>query len=123
MYHVEFAFTASGDGELSVNEGDRVSVKQKHDDSGSCEWWLVGYNEKEGFVPAAYLTPFGDDVYCVEYDFDGDEDGELSVPEGQFVRVRQQHDDEGNTDWWLCELEEKTGYIPSSYLTKREALC
>jgi amphiphysin len=118
FHHVEFSFTANNVGELSVTEGDQVCVKQKHDESGSCEWWLIQFNGKEGFVPAAYLSPVCEDAYCVEYDFDGDQDGELSVCEGQRVRVKQKHDDEGNTDWWLCECDGKTGYIPSSYLTK-----
>ena len=119
---MEFSFSAGGVGEMSVTKGDRVCVKQKHDESGSCEWWLIQFNRKEGFVPAAYLTPVCEDDYCVEYDFDGDEDGELSVSEGQCVRVKQQHDEEGNTDWWLCECEDKVGYVPSSYLAKRDVL-
>ena len=41
---------------------------------------------------------------------------EISLSEGQPVRVVQQHDLEGNTEWWLVEIEGKQGYAPANYL-------
>lgn len=53
---VLFTFDASGEAELSVEEGEMVWLLKSHDLTGNSEWWLV---QKEGgakgFVPSNYL--------------------------------------------------------------------
>lgn len=49
---VLYDFTADGEDELSVQEGDRCAVLEKDGD----DWWKVRNSEgKEGVVPASYI--------------------------------------------------------------------
>lgn len=59
-YIVEFNFEAQNVGELSVSEGDLVSVLRHSDSSGNPEWWLIQYNGATGYVPESYLSPVDD---------------------------------------------------------------
>ncbi len=40
------------------------------------------------------------------------------MAEGQVVKVIQPHDLDGNTDWWLIEVDGNQGYVPANYLYK-----
>ena len=55
LYMVEFNFEAQNAGELSVSEGDLVSVVRHSDSSGNPEWWLVQHNGATGYVPQSFL--------------------------------------------------------------------
>ena len=57
-YRAEYSFQASNSLELSVAEGERVSVVCCHDIEGNAEWWLVETvdGSKQGYVPANYLA-------------------------------------------------------------------
>ena len=57
---VEFSFEAQNAGELSVSEGDLVSVLRHSDSSGNPEWWQIRYNDATGYVPQSYLSPVGE---------------------------------------------------------------
>ncbi len=52
-YHVISDFSTTESGEISVNEGEQVIVKEKND----AGWWLVSADAGEGWVPSAYLQP------------------------------------------------------------------
>jgi len=56
QHQVIFSFDASGELELSVQEGEWVWLIEAHDLTGNNEWWLVK-NEggAKGYVPANYL--------------------------------------------------------------------
>lgn len=69
LYVIEFNFEAQNAGELSVSEGDLVSVLRHSDSSGNPEWWLVHYNGATGYIPESYLSPVGDS------DNEGEHDG------------------------------------------------
>lgn len=78
LYVVEYNFVAQSVGELSVSEGDIVSVLQHSDSSGNPEWWLIRSNAgSTGFVPESYLSPVGDNVSEGDGHADA-EDGESS---------------------------------------------
>ena len=58
LYSVEFDFEASSPAELSIHEGQMVSVLKMHDLQGNPEWWYVEEQENHlrGYVPASFLT-------------------------------------------------------------------
>ena len=56
------------------------------------------------------------EYYGLEYDFEALNKGELSVLEGQIVKIIRKHDSKGNPEWWLVEHEGKQGYVPNNYL-------
>ena len=56
------------------------------------------------------------EYYGLEYDFEALNKGELSVEEGQIVKIIRKHDSKGNPEWWLVEHEGKQGYVPNNYL-------
>lgn len=57
---VDFNFEAQNTGELSVTEGDVVSVLRHTDTSGNPEWWLIQCNGATGYVPQSFLSPMTD---------------------------------------------------------------
>jgi len=75
---VEFSFEAQNSSELSVYEGDVVSVLRHSDSSGNPEWWLIHYNDATGYVPQSYLSPVGenDSDNDIEDDVIHDQDGD-----------------------------------------------
>ena len=60
LHMVEFSFEAQSAGELSVTEGNLVSVLRYSDTSGNPEWWLIQCNGATGYVPQSYLSPLED---------------------------------------------------------------
>ena len=57
LHVVEFNFEAQNAGELSVFEGEIISVLRYSDTSGNPEWWLIQRNGVTGYVPQNFLTP------------------------------------------------------------------
>ena len=53
----------------------------------------------------------------VEFSFEAQNAGELSVSEGDFVFVLGYSDSSGNPEWWLVHYNNATGYVPQSYLS------
>lgn len=60
LHVVEFNFEAQSEGELSVFEGEIVSVLKYSDTSGNPEWWLIQSNGATGYVPQNFLSPVND---------------------------------------------------------------
>lgn len=56
------------------------------------------------------------EYYGLEYDFEGLNKGELTLNEGQIVKVLIKHDQKGNPEWWYVECEGHQGYVPKNYL-------
>ena len=82
-YVVEFSFEAQNAGELSVSEGDLVSVLRHSDSSGNPEWWLIRYNNATGYVPQSYLSPVGESYSDEEFEdnviHDQDDDDKIGT--------------------------------------------
>lgn len=70
LHIVDFKFEAQNAGELSVSEGDLVSVLRHSDTSGNPEWWLIQCNGATGYVPQSYLSLVSDNEDDVEDDDD-----------------------------------------------------
>ena len=56
--------------------------------------------------------------YRAVYGFQARSDIEISMAEGQVVMVIQTTDLDGNSDWWLIEINGQQGYVPANYLYK-----
>ena len=56
-YYADFVFEANSAAEVNLDEGQVVTVLQKHDLLGNDEWWLVDAGGEKGYAPASYLTP------------------------------------------------------------------
>ena len=68
-------FEAQNRGELSVHEGDLVTIKRPCDTSGNSEWWLVTGSGETGYVPSSFLEKYSE--YAEQDDDDdSDDDGE-----------------------------------------------
>jgi hypothetical protein len=65
----------------------------------------------------AFISQF----FYAAYDFEGTGMHTLSVKTGQVVLVLQQHDVQGNSEWWLVEDRVGgKGYVPGNYLRRYE---
>uniref|UniRef100_F1KRG8 Dynamin-binding protein n=1 Tax=Ascaris suum TaxID=6253 RepID=F1KRG8_ASCSU len=58
------------------------------------------------------------ELFKAEYDFEGADDIQLSIVEGEKLNVLRRSDDEGNSAWWMVRNEEGiVGYVPANYLS------
>ncbi|ELU16231.1 hypothetical protein CAPTEDRAFT_105924, partial [Capitella teleta] len=57
-------------------------------------------------------------LYQAIYPFQARNDLELTIAEGDVVLLIQQHDQDGNPDWWMVDLHGKRGYVPATYIFK-----
>ncbi|XP_069620254.1 rho guanine nucleotide exchange factor 37 [Ranitomeya imitator] len=51
-----YSFTARSQYEVSITEGEPVTVLEPHDKNGSPEWSLVEVKGQKGYVPSSYLV-------------------------------------------------------------------
>ena len=56
------------------------------------------------------------DTCTVLFDFQAENNSEITLKTGTTVKVLRKCDKSGNDEWWLVEHEERKGYIPASYL-------
>ncbi|OWF54976.1 dynamin-binding protein-like [Mizuhopecten yessoensis] len=57
FYFAEFGFEARTVTEVSMFEGQVVTVLAKHDQEGNTEWWHVDADGLRGYAPSIYLKP------------------------------------------------------------------
>lgn len=87
---------------------------------------MVAKSGQPNVVPNAGQTRNGSVLksfvgdHLVKYDFESHGPSELDVVTGELVRVIKQHDVSGKPEWWLVEAKGKQGYVPASYLVKKE---
>ncbi|XP_061166815.1 dynamin-binding protein-like [Saccostrea echinata] len=55
FYYAEYAFQSRAANEVSLFEGQVVTVYVKHDEQGNSEWWYVDADGVKGYVPSNYL--------------------------------------------------------------------
>lgn len=56
------------------------------------------------------------DYYLMQYNFEGLNQGELTVQEGELVKVIWKQDQKGNSEWWFVEYNGLQGYVPGDFL-------
>ncbi|CAB3978860.1 DNA mismatch repair Msh2-like [Paramuricea clavata] len=107
-----YDYDAKSPGDLSIKAGQRVTVIN----SSSIDWWEGSYKGKVGFFPASYALKLQDKdvVLTCLYDFEGEEDDELSIAEGQILVLIT---DEGN-GWMVGRGADGEGIFPSTYVEK-----
>ncbi|GEQ70690.1 hypothetical protein JCM33374_g4369 [Metschnikowia sp. JCM 33374] len=129
-----YAYDASGDDELTVSQGEGLAVLEEDDGSG---WTLVrGSTGDSGLVPTSYLQiNISEDaprktgpsvapkrgakrVQYVEalYDYNADEENELSLRAGDRIVLVQ--DDTDGSGWSEGEINGQTGLFPTAYVKK-----
>ncbi|KAM9900035.1 hypothetical protein OXX79_005370 [Metschnikowia pulcherrima] len=129
-----YPYDAAGDDELTVTQGEKLSVLEEDDGSG---WTLVSASAgQSGLVPTSYLQMNqGEEsgkkagpsvapkrgakrVQYVEalYDYNADEDNELSMKAGDKIVLVQ--DDTDGSGWSEGELNGQTGLFPTAYVKK-----
>ena len=60
------------------------------------------------------------ETYIALYDFNAQDNNQLSVKRGQPVKIKQKCDMKQNSEWWLVEnIHKQTGYVPANYLSKQ----
>ncbi|KAM4704029.1 dynamin-binding protein [Rhinophrynus dorsalis] len=62
----------------------------------------------------------GNQVYYAVYTFKARSPNELSVSANQRLKILEFKDMNGNSEWWLAEVEGRRGYVPSNYIRKTE---
>lgn len=139
----KFAYSANGDGEISLSAGDELEVLEPHDGTG---WVLVRDGLAEGLVPFSYLELVPDMTrtssissstasmmsgkkkgpavapkrgakkiqYAIAlYDYQGRSDVELTIHEGDKIVLTGGNTGEG---WTEGELNGAIGSFPSNYV-------
>lgn len=56
LYIAEYPFSSGGQNQVSLFEGQVVTVLAKQDMEANTEWWMVDADGEVGYAPAAYLT-------------------------------------------------------------------
>ncbi|KAJ3172743.1 hypothetical protein HK101_011141 [Irineochytrium annulatum] len=131
-----YQYTASCDGELSLEIGDEIVVTNK--DTGSAAWWEGESSRGKGQFPVNHVEPMEEEPRPVStvrtsvasqpmprksetgfsvkavYDFKGETAGELTFKAGDFIKVV----DATDKDWWKGVFRGKEGLLPSSYVEK-----
>ena len=54
----------------------------------------------------------------VLYDFEAQDQAELSVSAGQYISLICPHDRIGCVEWWLVRTTSSQGYVPATYLAE-----
>eukprot|EP01134_Creolimax_fragrantissima_P000304 CFRG0304T1 len=130
-----YQYEATADDELTMHEGQPL-VEESADDGG---WTMVRNDQgKSGLVPTAYLVPRPaynhDNVHLVAnnvvggseshkavaiYDYDGEEESDLTFAEGDIILVTQ-FDEENGDGYWRGTCNGKEGVFPSMLVELEE---
>ncbi|XP_028414309.1 CD2-associated protein-like isoform X2 [Dendronephthya gigantea] len=129
---VLFDYEAEADDELSLAEGDLIRDIVKKEDG----WWEGELHGKRGMFPENFVEEISKNVVAetkstemkptpaapvvnekntlakVTFDYDAENDDELTLKEGDVVKVLDQ-EEEG---WWKGELNGNIGVFPSNFV-------
>uniref|UniRef100_A0A915CGC2 Dynamin-binding protein n=2 Tax=Parascaris univalens TaxID=6257 RepID=A0A915CGC2_PARUN len=80
---------------------------------------LEGYSQHLPYDAVSSAYDFEQtELFKADYDFEGADDIQLSIVEGEKLNVLRRSDDEGNSAWWMVQNEEGiVGYVPANYLS------
>ncbi|KAM4033739.1 dynamin-binding protein isoform 2-T3 [Anomaloglossus baeobatrachus] len=109
----------------SKTENGSVSTLQNNGDKGLNAANRKMHKRKTPSPVGSDLEPEGCDlegnqVYYVVYSFKARSPNELSVTANQRLKILEFRDMNGNSEWWLAEVEGRRGYVPSNYIRKTE---
>ncbi|XP_046860243.1 protein BZZ1-like [Xenia sp. Carnegie-2017] len=107
-----YDYDATSEGDLTVKAGQRMTLIN----SSSSDWWEGSYKGSVGFFPASYAMKVREKEVILKclYDFDGEEEDELSISEGQILVLIE---DEGN-GWMVGRAVDGEGIFPSTYVER-----
>ena len=75
----------------------------------------ITYESSDKLVDLNPIECVENTTFIVEYNFEAINPGELTVCEGQVVRLIRKHDSKGNNEWWFVEYNGKQGFVPQDY--------
>ncbi|KAL4231928.1 SH3 and PX domain-containing protein 2B [Mactra antiquata] len=132
VYYAVADFDGSNAGEIRLVSGQYYCLLETADD-----WWYVLCGNEEGWAPSTYLEKVNSsssvssgnkstsestgnklksqqNMYTVCTDFDAENDGELSVKQGELVEVLEMP--EGG--WWFVKTGHNEGWVPASFISE-----
>lgn len=120
-----YDYTASCDGELSLKEGETITVLNKN--TGSPDWWEGEGRSGRGQFPSTYVQLLSEESSSTStgqsksgirakaiYDYTATGPDELSIAEGDVINVT----DATDPDWWKGEVGARSGTFPATYVEK-----
>ncbi|XP_060565530.1 SH3 and PX domain-containing protein 2A-like isoform X2 [Ruditapes philippinarum] len=126
LYSAIADFAGHNEGEIRLVQGQQVELLETAEG-----WSYVSIGGNEGWAPSTYLEKVGpgtseepgswtgsqslsttQTVFKANAEFIAENDGELSVSEGQDVNVLDKED----PDWWFVETAGNEGWVPASYI-------
>ncbi len=104
-----FDYQAGEPAELTIAAGDRLTALDGLDGP----WWKCrAASGEEGLVPGNYLKKAGgEETGTVLYDFDGGDDGTMTVKEGDVIVVLS-----NDGDWIQASKDGEVGLVPTNYV-------
>ncbi len=128
---VLYSYSASAPGEMSLMEGETITVLGKSNN----DWWQGEGSQGKGEFPSNYVEILSSDSFASSskpslaprptfpstkmmvralYDYDATTTDELSLKEGNEIQVLDSLDG----DWWIGEYKGKKGSFPSNYVER-----
>lgn len=113
-------FTAETKDDLSFRKGDYIQILEQVDS----EWYRGRLNEKEGIFPAVFVQTRsargeetsqslgGKKKAKALYDFNGENEDELSFKAGDFITELESVDE----DWMRGEIQGRAGIFPKNFV-------
>ena len=107
---ITYTYTAEEDGELTVVEGEYVTVAEMHENG----WWNGTTAKGEsGWFPSSFarLLP----KLISTYDYKGESEEDLSFNHGDIVYLVKKPTDQEESGWWQGYRDGAVGTFPSNY--------
>lgn len=121
--------TGEGMAILSTSREEEEEEEREQDDREEQEVKEQEVEQEEEEEEEEVSEPSEGSQLLVLFDFEGQDDAELSVVTGQVVVLLCAHDRIGCKDWWLVQQQDPPspggkpgfGYVPAGYLTECDA--
>ncbi|XP_069098747.1 SH3 domain-containing protein 19 isoform X2 [Pleurodeles waltl] len=120
-YEALYDFTAETDKDLPFRKGERILITEQLDS----EWYRGRVNSREGLVPKSFVQAISDVSQPSQqprgqkkskakalYDFNGENEDELTFKAGSMITVLKYIDD----DWMSGELQGRSGMFPRNFV-------
>lgn len=120
-YEALYDLTAETNEDLPFRKGDRILITEQLDS----EWYRGRLNNREGMVPKAFVQAISDVSMPSKqpqgqkksrakalYDFNGENEDELTFKAGSMITVLKYIDD----DWMSGELQGRSGMFPRNFV-------
>lgn len=112
---VLYDYDKDEDNEISLAENEIVTIIDFPDE----KWWTAKNKKgEEGLIPSDFVQVLKPPYAIAEYDYEADEETEISFPEGGIITEIQFTDDE----WWTGNYYNSVGLFPANYVELKDKL-